>query len=145
MLLLVPIIGILLAYFGIPYTTRLPDEIIEIMPYAPYLIFVGALLLGGFFKRHRIAIIGMTMGLCYLVIHNAVSNAVELDRNIIFALIGTLLPINIALLSNIKEQQVLSVHGFLASSIILVQFVIAYWVLQNYQTYLETYLLFHKE
>ena len=147
-LMIVPILGIVLAYFGMPHTERLPENIIEKLPYAPYLIFIGGTFLGGFFKRHRIAFISFTYGLAYLVLHNS-GYTDALNSNAHQALIVTmtafLLPLNVALLSSLKEQQVLSIQGLMASIIILGQFVVSYWLLQNYSALLEQYLFFQVE
>lgn len=142
-LIIVPILGIVLAYLGMPHTEQLPVEIIEKLAYAPYLIFTGATLLGGFFKRHRIAMISLAYGLGYLVLHNAVTN--DPSHSVIFALTAFLLPLNVAIMAGFKEQQVLSIQGFAIALLLLIQFIVGYWLVQNYGQMLELFLFFSWE
>ncbi|MDX1810506.1 MAG: GGDEF domain-containing protein [Gammaproteobacteria bacterium] len=131
-LVLVPILVLLSAYFGMPYTEQFPVEIKEKLPYAPYLIFVASTLLGGFFKRHRIALVSLAFGLAYLVFHNILTSNNLANQALIIKLLAILLPLNIALIASLKERLIMSIQGLGVSVLIVAQFILAYWLIQNF-------------
>lgn len=143
-LILIPLIGILITLLAMPYAARLPVDIIEKIPFAPYLIFVGATFLGGFFKRHRTAMISLTYSMAYLVLHNSgfSGGSPTNHQALIFAITAFLLPLNIAWLASSKEQQVISSKGFMTTIILLGQFLGAYWLFKNYSHQLSQMLFY---
>jgi len=116
-----------------PYVDRFPTEIVEKLPYTPYLIFAGAIFLGIFFKRHRVALIAGCLGIAYIATHN-VYTAAELTTHhwVVLSMVGVLLPLNIAFLTGIRDQQILSFHGFFATAVIFLQVIICFWLSQNH-------------
>ncbi len=132
-----------MVYLGMPYTEHLSSKIIENIALAPYLIFFGIAVLGSFFKRYRIAILSFGLLLSYFILHSAVTNnEIPPSETLTFALIAFLLPLNIAVLAAMKEQQVLSMQGFGALTAIIVQFMLSYWLTQNYSETLSAFLFF---
>lgn len=135
--------AITLTYISMPYISHFPVDIVENLPYIPYLIFTGAIFMGIFFKRHRTTLIAASFCIAYIVLHNAFAAAeiTELHR-VSLSMVGILLPLNLVLLTGSRDHQILSVPGFMSSGIILFQIIGCYWLVQNYLPILSEYLLF---
>jgi len=132
-LIFVPISAIIFAYLCLPYAERLPTQLIEKLPYAPYLLIAGALALSGIFKKHRETLITVVLGGSYLLLHNAVASAEQTQQTqTIMILVGILLPLNFAFIGSLKERQILSIYGLFVTSIIILQVIAGIWLLQNY-------------
>lgn len=143
---IVPLICIVLAFAGMPYVSRFPTQIIDKLPYIPYLVFTGAIFMGVFFKRHRITLIALLLGLSYIVLHNIfVAPEVTIEHLVALSLASILLPLNMLALTGSRDQQILSVQSFIASAAILLQIVACFWLMQNYLPILIEWLLFSPE
>ena len=142
-LTIAPAVGIAISYFCVPIITNLDSDILEKIPFVPYLIILGVLAMGGFFSRHRVTFISAVIGIAYLAIHNIVSAGEITDNGqIIIGLVTVLLPLNIALLSGLKEQQLLSIQSFIAIAGISSQLLFSYWGIQNYPNLVALFVLF---
>ncbi len=132
-LTLAPATGIALTYFAMPLLAEAPTSLLEKLPYVPYLIILGVMIMGGFFSRHRVTFISALLGISYLIIHG-ISNASEpvAHANIILGLVTILLPINIAFVTSLKEQPLFSLQSFITVTVILTQLLGSYWLVQNY-------------
>jgi len=140
---IVPLLAITLSYIGMPYVSRFPTDIIEKLPYIPYLVFTGAIFMGIFFKRHRITLIATSLSIAYIVLHNAIVSPEITNLHLVsLCMVNILLPLNLVLLTGSRDHQILSIHGFVASGVILFQIVGCYWLTQNYLPTLSEYLLF---
>ena len=133
----------MITYFSMPFLSQLAPSMLEKLPYIPYLIILGVMIMGGFFSRHRVTFISAALGIAYLTIHS-VSSAPELTQTgkTILALVSILLPLNIAFITSLKEQQLLSIQSFIAVSMMLLQLLVSYWAIQNYPQILEAVVLF---
>jgi len=126
-----------------PYVSHFPLDIIEKLPYVPYLIFTGAIFMGIFFKRHRVTLIAVTFCIAYIVLHNAfTAPAITTLHRVSLSMVGILMPLNVVLLTGSRDQQILSVQGFTVSGILLFQVIGCYWLVQNYLPTISQYLLF---
>ena len=140
---IVPLLAITLTYFGMPYVSHFPVDIIEKLPYIPYLVFTGAIFMGIFFKRHRITIIAVSLCIAYIVLHNVFSSPATTTLHLVsLSMVSILLPLNLVFLTGSRDHQILSVQGFTASGIVLFQVIGCYWLAQNYLPTLSDYLLF---
>ena len=142
-LAVVPILAIVLTYIGMPYFSVFPAELIEKLPYIPYLIFTGAIFMGIFFNRHRITLIAVSLGIAYIVLHNAsVASEVTTFQLLSLSMVSILLPLNLIFLTSSRDHQLLSVQGFIASGILVFQVIGCYWLAQNYSAILSEFLLY---
>lgn len=145
-LTLVPATGIAITYISMPFLQNIDPQLLEKLPYIPYLIILGVMIMGGFFSRHRVTFISAALGLAYITIHSIIS-APELTETgrIIIGLTAILLPLNIAGLTGLKEQQLFSIQSFTAVSLMLLQLVASYWSVQNYPQYVAELVFFTPE
>jgi len=143
---IVPLIGIFLVFIGMPYVSRFPPEVIDKIPYVPYLIFTGAIIMGVFFKRHRTTLIGLVIAIAYIALHNiSVVTEFSAQHLVVLAMVNILLPLNVASLTSRRDQPILSVQSFIGSGAISLQLLGCYWLYQNYLPELTQWLLFTPE
>lgn len=143
---LIPVAGISLAYACTQYTQELPQEVTDTLPYVPYVIFAGAILMGLFFSKHRSALVAILLTVIYGAITTLSLTSIATNEHLLLLCMASLLaPLNIAILTKVQDQQILSSHAFTASSLILVQIIFGYWLIKNYQASLSEWLLYTPE
>ncbi len=142
-LTLAPAAGIAITYFSMPFLNTLDPSTLERIPYIPYLIIIAVMMLGAFFSRHRVTFISALLGIAYLTVHN-VATASELtpEGQVILALASILLPLNIAFISSLKEHPLFSIHSFSIISVIVLQLLLSYWLIQNHPQVVSLIVLF---
>ena len=138
-----PILSIALLYFSMPSILQLPPEIIEKLPYTPYIIFTATIFFGIFFKRHRVTLAATCLSIVYLIIHNG-SVAPELSPEYVAALTlaEVFLPINLVILAKTQDHQTLSIPALVGSAALLIQVLAGYWLAVNYTQSLNDGLFF---
>jgi len=143
---LAPAAGIAITYFSMPFLATLDPDILEKLPYIPYLLILAVITMGGLFGRHRITYLAAILGTAYIAIHSTITST-ELfpSDNLVIALVSVLLPLNIAFISSLKEQSLLSIQSFVTVSIILVQLLFSYWALHNYPQTVAMIVLYKPE
>ncbi len=142
----IPLSGIILLYFFIPHVQQLPTEIIDKLPYAPYLIFLVATAMGVFFNRHRTSLIAISLAITYAILHSAFTSPEFVTENLLtLSIASILLPLNLAFISSIRDQQILSTPAFIACTIILIQVVTCYWLIKNQPSILVDWLFLESQ
>ena len=139
----IPVLAIVLTHVSLPYLNNLPATLAEKLPYIPFLIFAGAFMMGVFFKRHRVAMLSALIATAFWVTQN-ITSAPELHphADITVALLGILIPLNIAGFALIKDHQLLSLQGLISSAVLLLQFLLGYWLIENFADSFSNGLLF---
>lgn len=139
----VPVAVIMATLFSLPVLADLQPSTLEKITYIPYLLILCVILMGGFFKRHRVTLISTLIGITYFTIHNTVIEPELTQHNkLILELIAIFVPLNIAFLTGLKEQRLLSLQNFIAIMSILVQIIIGYWSIQNYPDLVSAFIAF---
>lgn len=142
-LTLAPIAGIAATYFSMPLLRDIDAGMLEKLPYIPYLIIFGVMIMGGFFSRHRVTFISAALGISYLIVHSIISSPeISESGKTIIGLASVLLPLNIAFITGLKEQQLLSMQSFIAISMMLFQLILCYWAVQNFPVELSNIVLY---
>jgi len=144
-LTLTPIAAIAITYFSVPFLTKLESGMLEQLPYVPYLVILSVIALGGFFGKHRVTFISVILGLAYLITHNVVSAPGLANANLLLNLVSILLPLNIAVVSGLKELQLFSIKSLILISAVFSQVLVCSWVTQNYPQEIGNIVLFTPE
>jgi len=140
----VPALLIITAYFAMPHASALPATLVAKLPLAPYLMFAGAAALGILYDRHRMVLTSLALAVSYWILSGSVSENFRVDQHaqLLYCVVGLLLPINLALICGQKESKPLSIEGIIAFSVIACQVAIAFLLVKTYPELIRSIALF---
>jgi len=118
--LVLPAALLLLAWFLLPYQTRLPASLSGIMSYAPYWLLAIVLTIGIFYNRGKVVLSAMLLGIgLYLFNWYTGQETQDLPGQTLIQLgLTCFLPINLALLSIYAERGVFTLHMLYRSALV---------------------------
>ncbi len=129
-----PVLLLILAYLSLIRINSLPPWLINMLPFLPYLFLLIAGVLAYRFNQSKIFY--LTVVFLFLQFMTGASiyqrfhfNSAQLD--LIYSLIGILVPLNILILGLIKERGIFSLWGFLKLFFVIGQFVGAAWIVSS--------------
>jgi len=105
----------------------------SLSPFYSYAMVIVALSLGWRFDRSRLVFATVAIGLCSWLLQHYATHPDATGR-IVGDAVTTLLPLNLALISLLKERGIFTWHGLLRWAVILAQPLIV-WLLLHYQQY----------
>lgn len=128
-----PIIILLLAYLALTNAPGMPPAVTKTIPYWPYLFLLTAGVLAYRFNQSRIFYLVLTYVFIQLL---ASGNIVKWNNgdarfDLIYTLVGILVPINILLLGLVKERGIFSRWGWLKLSFLAAQILGAGWIVTS--------------
>jgi len=140
----VPALLIITAYFAMPHASALPPALVAKLPLAPYLMFAGAAALGILYDRHRMVLTSLALGISYWILNGSVSENFRIDQQaqLLYCVVGLLLPINLAIIAAQKESKPFSIQGLIAFSVIACQATIAFFLVSTYPELIRSTALF---
>ncbi len=122
------------AYIALPKIALLNPFFQELVNYAPYAIIMFAGLLSLRFGRSRVVCTLFAMGLAYLGFSYYLKEGQDnFSANVVLHAISILLPLNLLVFMALRERKLLSFHGVLRFSFILLQVAVTAWVILSKQ------------
>jgi len=128
--LLISILTPVLAYQAMPYLVKLSLEYRSSVYLFPYLVFITTTLLAWRFNRSRIFFSTLLILLVYVALKMSHELTDLLQQRLLF-LVSLLLPLNMLLLSLLKERGIFTQHGLLRFAILAVQGVLVWWIVND--------------
>jgi GGDEF domain-containing protein len=123
-----PPLLLLLALAMAPLAVQLPTEYLPLLELLPYISAAIGLALAWRFNRSRAFFSLLVLFIAYLLIQPFWSGDEEQTRWLSLAA-SALLPLNLLMLSVIKERGIFTIHGWVRFSILVVQAVALLWLL----------------
>lgn len=130
------------AYFVVPRVAALPDSLLGVVRYGPYLIFAGGLALAWGFHRCRAFYATVVLLLGHWTVVHFLSRGVPegVDSQALYDLVCVLLPLNLAGFALLTEHGIFTLRGRVRFDYLLVQIVLVVWLMWVYQGQLDTWL-----
>ncbi len=140
--LLWPLALLVPAYFVVPRVAALPDSLLGVVRYGPYLIFAGGLALAWGFHRCRAFYATVVLLLGHWTVVHFLSRGVPegVDSQALYDLVCVLLPLNLAGFALLAEHGIFTLRGRVRFDYLLVQIVLVVWLMWVYQGQLDAWL-----
>lgn len=128
--LMIPIILLISAYVFFLRINTLSPLLIAITPYLPYLFFIAVILLAYSFNKSNIFFLAIIFVIMQLSLEPAIYTKFNytLKLNLIYSIIGILLPLNVLLYTFLKERGIFSLWGIIKFLFIVGQFFLTVWI-----------------
>ncbi len=142
-LLATPLLVIIIAYFAIPQAGQLSAGIKEQLALAPYLVLFAALSLGTLYKRHRIILLSVTLGLGYWIIHSAFAATGHVGQSERLLLTATNLVLTFGIIGIvlINERRLLGIQTFITMSLFVGLALATAWLMRSYPSEMASLLM----
>ena len=127
-----PVIIIALAWWLQPLALELPASVQPIALALPYIFIISGMILAWIFHSSRELHILIVVSATYWVMHYTALLETEHSFSVylLYNLLCVLVPINIAVLSIIKERGIINVHGLKRLGVILLQALLVYGLIR---------------
>lgn len=131
LLLVFPLLLIAISYFVINNAGGFTPQLRLIIQYIPYLLFLIAMLLGGWFNRSRSFFISLVLVLCQLVLSWNGPKGVDRTffNNVIFTMASIAIPLDIMVFASETDKGILSGWGKRRLVLVLVQVLLTAWII----------------
>ncbi len=126
-----PLVLVAAAYAALPLAGHLQGLAADLMPIAPYLLGVTAMVLGVIFDRQRVVLGALVVMVGYWSYRTAQGLPPD-EGDLVYLALCVLLPLNLAWVNSRAERGLLSPHGLFAWAMILGQVVATAWVLEHW-------------
>jgi len=128
---IVPFILLILAYIFFTKTSALTKPQLDIIELSPYAVFLIGSAISWKFNRSRELFTLLILSACFAAVTFLPGQTgLHVQHKDLNAIIGVVIPLNIAVFSFFKERGILSLWGLLRIGFILSQLVLAGWLLQ---------------
>ncbi len=140
--LMLPIAIIAIAWWAVPHVGELPPTLAGIKVYGVYFVIALGALLGIAFRRGRIVFALITLALAYASYGWVARDELTGFRaHTLFAALGVLVPLNLALLCVMPERGIFNMHGLQRSGVIAVEALLTLWVIKAPLTWVTAWAI----
>lgn len=129
-----PTIILILAYLALTKAESMPPSVVKTLPYLPYVLFMIAGILAYRFNQSKI----FYLALAFIIIQSVIAEDVVkwyslgwFKLDLVYTLVGILIPLNLLVFSLAKERGIFSRWGFLKLSFLAGQFIGAAWIVTS--------------
>lgn len=128
--LVIPFLFIGAAFIAMPHVAYLKQTIPKSFPYLPYAIYLTGIIVSLRFNLTRVAFVLVMLSVGYWCYDSFLSHGVKtFQARILLISITLLFPLNIALFSLVRERGIMTTHGGLRGTFLILQFLLVIWVI----------------
>lgn len=134
MSLSLPALILILAYAGLTKMDSLSPSVIKNIPYLPYVFLLITVVLAYRFNQSKVFYLALAFIFIQSIMPGTLYEWTSFDQvqlDLVYSLIGVLVPLNIVIFSLVKERGIFSLWGFLKLLFIGGQFAGAAWVISS--------------